>query len=99
MFKITVRTMEDVTETLNVLVADIDEAWDPELAFRACNRVCDLADDLIALEHDWQQELRRQLDAKAVPSFSVGGTVTVTTRGGTVMSWRCESIGWSAVAS
>lgn len=67
-----------------------------ERVFVASNRISGIADDIIALDTDWQRNVRRLLDSYGMASMTVGDTIEVALDGGlTILRWTCDTSGWT----
>lgn len=63
-------------QRVTIITEEIPAETDPEQIFRALNRIEDVDYDCLNLDHEWQKELRFELDAAKAPSMSVGDTIT-----------------------
>jgi len=70
---------------------EMNGEFTPDQVFTACNRIVCLEQDLDDLDHEWQRDLRRQLDYKCYPSMSVGDLIHLESIG----TWTCASRGWT----
>ena len=85
-------TWHPVAES-RIITRDMYCEFTPDEVFRACNRIVCLEQDLDDLDHEWQRDLRRQLDFKDCPSMSVKDTIHVESIG----TWTCANRGWTFV--
>lgn len=75
-----------------------DHELDPETVWQAGNRIEECDTDCQRLPHQWQRDIRRDLDCNEAPSLSVGDTLHLHSDSGTLLvAWVCAPVGWKVL--